>query len=74
MGFFSNAYKNEFGHKNEFETAVVSQPSVFKPLKVYCTEHKNNFCTKEHSNTFFFTKEHKNTVFTKESNSIVILW
>ena len=22
--------------KNEFETAVVNQPSVFEPLKVYC--------------------------------------
>ena len=24
------------GFKNEFETAVVNGPSVFKPLKVYC--------------------------------------
>ena len=24
------------GHKNEFETAVVNEPSVFKPLKFYC--------------------------------------
>ena len=23
------------GHKNEFETAVVNEPSVFEPLKVY---------------------------------------
>ena len=23
--------------KNEFETAMVNQPSVFEPLKVYCT-------------------------------------
>ena len=30
MGFFSN------GHKNEFETAVVNEPSVFEPLKFYC--------------------------------------
>ena len=29
MGFFSN------GHKNEFETARVNEPSVFQPLKVY---------------------------------------
>ena len=25
------------GLKNEFETAVVNGPSVFEPLKVYCT-------------------------------------
>ena len=31
MGFFSK------GLKNEFETAVVNEPSVFKPLKFYCT-------------------------------------
>ena len=24
------------GFKNEFETAVVNEPSVFEPLKVYC--------------------------------------
>ena len=27
------------GLKNEFETAVVNEPSVFKPLKFYCTSH-----------------------------------
>ena len=31
MGFFSN------GFKNEFETAVVNEPSVFEPLNVYCS-------------------------------------
>ena len=30
MGFFSN------GLKNEFETAVVNESSVFEPLKFYC--------------------------------------
>ena len=30
MGFFSK------GFKNEFETAVVNEPSVFEPLKFYC--------------------------------------
>ena len=30
MGFFSR------GFKNEFETAVVIEPSVFEPLKFYC--------------------------------------
>ena len=25
------------GHKNEFETSVVNEPSVFEPLKFYCT-------------------------------------
>ena len=29
-GFFSK------GFKNEFETAVVNEPSVFEPLKFYC--------------------------------------
>ena len=24
------------GLKNEFETAVVNEPSVFEPLKIYC--------------------------------------
>ena len=30
MDFFSK------GLKNEFETAVVNEPSVFEPLKFYC--------------------------------------
>ena len=30
MGFFSK------GLKNEFETAVANEPSVFEPLKFYC--------------------------------------
>ena len=30
MGFFSK------GLKNAFQTDVVNEPSVFKPLKVYC--------------------------------------
>ena len=31
MGFCSK------GLKNEFETAMVNEPSVFEPLKFYCT-------------------------------------
>ena len=31
MGFFPK------GLKKEFETAVVNEPSVFEPLKFYCT-------------------------------------
>ena len=31
MGFFSR------GPKNEFETAVVNEPTVFEPLKFYCS-------------------------------------
>ena len=31
MGFFSK------GLKNRFETAVVNEPSVFEPVKFYCT-------------------------------------
>ena len=31
MGLFSYGLKN-----NEFETAVVNEPSVFEPLKFYC--------------------------------------
>ena len=27
------------GTKNEFETAVVNEPSVFAPLKFYCIIH-----------------------------------
>ena len=30
MGFFSK------GLKNEFETSVVNEPSVFEPLEFYC--------------------------------------
>ena len=30
MGFFSK------GLKNEFQIAMVKEPSVFEPLKVYC--------------------------------------
>ena len=38
------------GSKNEFETAVVNQPSVFEPLKFYCisyfSSHLNSYCPK----------------------------
>ena len=30
------------GLKNEFETAVVNEPSVFEPLKFYCTNITNS--------------------------------
>ena len=30
------------GLKNEFERAVVNEPSVFEPLKFYCILHRNN--------------------------------
>ena len=34
----SAAYENfSKGLKSEFETAVVNKPSVFEPLKFYCT-------------------------------------
>ena len=38
MGFLSK------GLKNEFETAVVNEPSVFEPLKFYCIKNTNSFC------------------------------
>ena len=34
LGFFSKGLKNEFG------TAVGNDPSVFEPLKVYCSLDK----------------------------------
>ena len=36
LGFFSK------GLKNEFETAVVNEPSVFEPLKFYCMYYGNS--------------------------------
>ena len=30
------------GTQNEFETAVVNEPSVFEPLKICCTKKKLN--------------------------------
>ena len=35
-GFFSK------GLKNEFETAVVNEPSVFEPLKFFCIYNLKN--------------------------------
>ena len=40
MGFCSN------GLKNEFETAMVNEPSVFEPLKFYCTFTSRLICSK----------------------------
>ena len=37
MGFCSK------GPKNEFETAVVNEPSVFEPLKFYCIYFHQSF-------------------------------
>ena len=38
VGFFSK------GFKDEFETAVVNEPSVFEPLKFYCIKIRENKC------------------------------
>ena len=35
------------GLKNEFETAVVNEPSVFEPLKFYCKCHYITSCETE---------------------------
>ena len=43
MGFYK-------GHKNEFETAVVNEPSVFEPLKFCC------ICFQSHLNEIHYTK------------------
>ena len=51
MGFFSK------GLKNEFETAVVNEPSVFEPLKFYCIcNHSRGGITPSNSriNTVFW--------------------
>ena len=35
------------GLKNEFKTAMVNEPSVFEPLKFYCSKYismTSNFC------------------------------
>ena len=41
-GFFSK------GLKNEFETAVVNEPSVFEPLKFYCKYDKTSIAKDMH--------------------------
>ena len=33
-----------WGLKDEFETAMVNEPSVFEPLKVYCRYSKMDLC------------------------------
>ena len=39
----SLSYGNLFkGLKNEFKIAMVNEPSVFKPLKFYCSNHLYN--------------------------------
>ena len=40
------------GLKNEFETAVVNEPSVFEPLKVYCSLGKNKELTDHAKNIY----------------------
>ena len=44
MGFFQ-------GLKNEFETAVVNEPSVFEPLKFYCIYIKKTLLFKTNDDT-----------------------
>ena len=36
MGFFSKELKNEF------ETAVVNEPSMFEPMKICCTQEHSS--------------------------------
>ena len=35
------------GLKNQFETAVVNEPSVFEPLKFYCIRFNFSFYSKQ---------------------------
>ena len=44
------------GLKNKFETAVVSEPSVFEPLKFYCTYSLISVLTMESLLLSFMTK------------------
>ena len=53
IGFFSK------GLKNEFETAVVNEPSVFEPLKFYCINTKKNYEKKQNKTT---TKKKKTEI------------
>ena len=46
-GFFSN------GLKNEFETALVNEPSVFEPLKFYCISYSKNWHAYSHGSAEF---------------------
>ena len=48
MGLFSK------GLKNEFETAVVNEPSVFEPSKFYCTMRKDIKLQVSHPNKLHF--------------------
>ena len=52
MGFSSK------GLKNEFETAVVNEPSVFEPLEIYCMQSVRHFLvlkdTKEFARLEYF--------------------
>ena len=40
------------GLKNEFETAMVNEPSVFEPLKFYC------ICVLQHVSEDIYTTQH----------------
>ena len=42
-----------WGLKNEFETAVVNEPSVFEPLKFYCIQQKIKMLNKDNVTDFF---------------------
>ena len=71
MGVFS------YGPKNEFETAMVNEPSVFEPLKFYCSLLMFYICTVFHENIFHSMKVieiREDTVFmqntTMEHNSV----
>ena len=50
------------GLKNEFETAVVNEPSVFEPLKFYCSMKNIEMCCVEMSQ--FFMEKLIRTIFT----------
>ena len=42
------------GLKNEFETAVVNEPSVFEPLKFYCNAQSSHCKSKQSQCTIYF--------------------
>ena len=60
------------GFKNEFERAMVSEPTVFEPLKFYCIENsKNRGQTVPHQFSYFCLWRLININILKQSETVV---
>ena len=63
------------GLKNEFETAVVNEPSVFEPLKFYCNMKRAwSICLQDQKESGRWLFSSKNLYFAHRFGAPTVFW